>query len=33
VLIVLAVTYAGHVWGLGRRWARLRFVQRHHWLI
>ncbi|GIH21117.1 DoxX family membrane protein [Rugosimonospora africana] len=33
VLIVLAATYAGHVWGLGRQWARLRFVQRHRWLI
>jgi thiosulfate dehydrogenase [quinone] large subunit len=33
VLIVLAVTYAGHVWGLGRRWARLPLVQRHRWLI
>jgi thiosulfate dehydrogenase [quinone] large subunit len=30
---VLAVTYAGHVWGLGRRWARLPLVQRHRWLI
>jgi thiosulfate dehydrogenase (quinone) large subunit len=33
VLIALAVTYAGNVWGLGRRWARLPFVQRHRWLI
>jgi thiosulfate dehydrogenase [quinone] large subunit len=33
VLIVLAFTYAGHAWGLGRRWARLPFVQRHRWLI
>jgi thiosulfate dehydrogenase (quinone) large subunit len=32
-LIALAVTYAGHTWGLGRRWARLRFVQRNRWLI
>jgi thiosulfate dehydrogenase [quinone] large subunit len=33
VLIVLAVTYAGHVWGLGRWWAKLPFVQKHRWLI
>ena len=32
-LIALAVTYAGHTWGLGRRWARLPFVQRNRWLI
>jgi thiosulfate dehydrogenase [quinone] large subunit len=31
--IVLALTYAGHTWGLGRRWAQLPFVQRHRWLI
>ena len=33
VLVVAALTYAGHVWGLGRRWARLPFVSRHHQLI
>ena len=33
VLIVLAVTYAGHTWGLGRPWARLPFVQRNPWLL
>ena len=33
VTIVLAATYAGHTWGLGARWARLPFVQRHRWLI
>ncbi|HEU4897854.1 MAG TPA: hypothetical protein VFX88_09825 [Actinomycetota bacterium] len=33
VLIALAVTYAGHTWGLGRLWARLPFVQRNRWLI
>jgi thiosulfate dehydrogenase (quinone) large subunit len=33
VAIVLALTYAGYTWGLGRRWARLPFVQRHRWLI
>ena len=32
-LIALAVTYAGHTWGLGKLWARLPFVQRHRWLI
>ncbi|AVT31222.1 MULTISPECIES: DoxX family membrane protein [unclassified Plantactinospora] len=33
VLVVLAATYAGHTWGLGRMWARLPFVQRHRWMI
>jgi thiosulfate dehydrogenase [quinone] large subunit len=33
VLAVLAFTYAGHTWGLGRLWARLPFVQRHRSLI
>jgi thiosulfate dehydrogenase (quinone) large subunit len=32
-LIALALTYAGHTWGLGRRWAKLPIVQRHRWLI
>jgi thiosulfate dehydrogenase (quinone) large subunit len=32
-LIALAVTYAGHTWGLGRLWARLPFVQRNRWLL
>jgi thiosulfate dehydrogenase [quinone] large subunit len=32
-LIALALTYAGHTWGLGTLWARLPFVQRHRWLI
>ena len=32
-LIALAVTFAGNVWGLGRRWAGLPFVQRNRWLI
>ena len=31
--IVLAVTYAGHTWRLGRIWTRLPFVQRQRWLI
>ncbi len=33
VLVVLATTYAGHTWGLGRWWARLPFVQKNRWLI
>ena len=33
VLVVLAAAYAGHTWGLGRRWAKLPFVQKHRWLI
>jgi thiosulfate dehydrogenase (quinone) large subunit len=33
MLIVLALTYAGHTWGLGRLWAGLPFVQRNRWLI
>jgi thiosulfate dehydrogenase [quinone] large subunit len=32
-LIALAVTYAGHTWGLGRLWAKLPLVHRHRWLI
>jgi len=31
--VVLALTYAGHTWGLGRAWAKLPFVQKHRWLI
>jgi thiosulfate dehydrogenase [quinone] large subunit len=31
--IALALTYAGHTWGLGRWWAQLPVVQRHRWLI
>ena len=31
--IVLALTYAGHTWGLGRRWASLPIVQKNRWLI
>ena len=30
---VLALTYAGHTWGLGRWWAGRKFVQRNRWLI
>jgi thiosulfate dehydrogenase [quinone] large subunit len=32
-LIVLALTYAGHTWGLGKLWAKLPFVHRNRWLI
>ncbi|GID32327.1 DoxX family membrane protein [Paractinoplanes brasiliensis] len=31
--IVLALTYAGHTWGLGKWWASLPFVQKNRWLI
>jgi thiosulfate dehydrogenase [quinone] large subunit len=31
--VVLALTYAGHTWGLGRQWAKLPFVQKNRWLI
>jgi len=31
--IVLALTYAGHTWGLGRWWAKLPIVQKNRWLI
>jgi thiosulfate dehydrogenase [quinone] large subunit len=33
VMIVLALTYAGSTWGLGRIWARLPFVSRHRWAL
>jgi thiosulfate dehydrogenase [quinone] large subunit len=33
VLVVLAATYAGTTWGLGRVWARLPFVSRHRWAL
>ena len=33
VLIVLALTYAGTTWGLGRRWARIPFVAKHRWAV
>jgi thiosulfate dehydrogenase [quinone] large subunit len=33
VMIAPAAAYAGHTWGLGRRWAKLPFVQRNRWLI
>jgi thiosulfate dehydrogenase (quinone) large subunit len=31
--VVLALTYAGHTWGLGRRWAALPLVRKNRWLI
>ncbi|HEV8559417.1 MAG TPA: hypothetical protein VGR06_24005 [Actinophytocola sp.] len=33
VLIALAALYAGHTWGLGRRWTKLDLVTRNRWLI
>jgi thiosulfate dehydrogenase [quinone] large subunit len=33
VLIVMATTYAGTAWGLGRQWARLPFVRNHAWAL
>ncbi len=32
-LIVLALTYAGSTWGLGKVWARVPFVHRHPWAL
>ena len=32
-LVVLALTYAGHTWGLGRWWTQLPLVQKNRWLI
>jgi thiosulfate dehydrogenase [quinone] large subunit len=32
-LVVVALTYAGTTWGLGKRWARVPFVSRHGWAI
>jgi thiosulfate dehydrogenase (quinone) large subunit len=31
--IVLALTYAGHTWGLGKWWTSLPVVQKNPWLI
>lgn len=33
VLLVLATTHAGHVWGAGARWARTPFVARNRWAL
>jgi hypothetical protein len=32
-MILLAPTYAGNTWGLGRIWAQLPIVHRDHWLL
>jgi thiosulfate dehydrogenase [quinone] large subunit len=32
VLIILALTSAGTVWGFGKVWARIPFVERNRWL-
>jgi thiosulfate dehydrogenase [quinone] large subunit len=32
-LAVVAMTYAGTTWGLGKLWARIPFVSRHPWAI
>ncbi|MEV6349707.1 hypothetical protein [Actinoplanes sp. NPDC051851] len=31
--ILIALTYAGHTWGLGRFWTKLPLVQKNRWLI
>jgi thiosulfate dehydrogenase [quinone] large subunit len=31
--VVVALTYAGHTWGLGRWWASLPIVRKNRWLI
>lgn len=33
VLVVLAVTYAGSTWGLGKTWSRLPYVHSHRWAL
>jgi len=33
VLVVLAATYAGTTWGLGKVWARMPFAQKHRWVL
>jgi thiosulfate dehydrogenase (quinone) large subunit len=33
VLVVLALTYAGSTWGLGKYWAKLPFVHKNRWLL
>jgi thiosulfate dehydrogenase [quinone] large subunit len=30
---VLAASYAGNTWGMGRIWARLPFIHRHRWTL
>jgi thiosulfate dehydrogenase (quinone) large subunit len=33
VLVVLAFTYAGNTWGLGKYWAKLPLVHKNRWLL
>ena len=33
VLLALPLLHAGDTWGLGRRWAQMRFVEEHRWLV
>jgi thiosulfate dehydrogenase [quinone] large subunit len=33
VLIAAALLYTGNIWGLGKLWAKLPFVQRNRWLL
>lgn len=33
VTIVVAATYAGNTWGLGRLWVRMPFVNSHRWAV
>lgn len=33
VLVVLALTYAGNTWGLGRIWSKLPIVRKNRWLL
>jgi len=32
-MVLLAATYAGNTWGLGRIWAQLPIVNQHRWLL
>ncbi|MBN9096761.1 MULTISPECIES: DoxX family membrane protein [unclassified Pseudonocardia] len=32
-LVVIAATFAGTTWGLGRAWAHIPFVNRHRWML
>jgi thiosulfate dehydrogenase [quinone] large subunit len=29
----VALTYAGHTWGLGHRWAAVPLVRKNRWLL
>jgi thiosulfate dehydrogenase [quinone] large subunit len=33
VFVVLALTYAGSTWGLGKYWAKLPIVHKNRWLL